>query len=60
MKVEIREQLFLTNEESQILKEAQNLLSKIYQNCLDDSRLEELTCGAQDCIVEILQKSSLG
>ena len=59
MKIEIRERLFLTKEESQILEEAQKLLSKIYQSCLDDGRMEELTCNAQDCIVEILQKSSL-
>ena len=59
MKIEIREQLFLTKEELQILEEVQNLLSEIYQKCLDGSRIEKLTIDAEDYISEILEMSSL-
>ena len=59
MQIEIREQLLLTEEEAQILEEAQNLLSKIYQLCPDGSRIEKLTIEAEDYISEILENSFL-
>ena len=59
MKIEIREQLFLTKEEFQILEEAQTLLSKIYELCPDGGRIEELAIDAEDYISEILEMSSL-
>ena len=60
MRIEISEQLFLTNEESQILEKAQNLLSEIYEICSDGGRIEELTIDAEDYISELLEMSSLG
>ena len=60
MIIGIKEQLFLTEEELQILEKAQNLLSEIYEICSDGGRIEELTIEAEDCISEILEMSSLG
>lgn len=59
MKIKISEQLFLTNEESQILEEAQTLLSKIYNLCPDSGRIENLAIEAEDYISELLEISSL-
>lgn len=59
LKIEIKEQLFLTKEELQILEKVQNLLSEIYQKCLDDGRIEKLTIEADNCISEILKNSFL-
>lgn len=60
MKIEITEELLLTEEEFQILEEAQTLLSKIYELCPDGGRIEELAIEAEDYISELLGMSSLG
>ena len=59
MIIGIKEQLFLTEEERQILQRANELVSEIFYNSVEDRELEKLASDAQDCISELLEMSSL-
>ena len=59
MIIRIKEQLFLTEEERQILQRANELVSEIFYSSGEDRELEELASDAQDCISELLKMSSL-
>ena len=57
MKIEIKEQLFLTKEELQILEKAKNLVSDIFSNSVGE--IEELTSYVEEGLIRLIDKSSL-
>ena len=58
MKIEIKEQLFLTKEEVKILQKAEELVSEILYNSADDGEIEELASDAQDSLIGLIHKYS--
>lgn len=59
MKIEIKEQLFLTKEELQILEKAKNLASDIFSNSVDEGEIEELTSYVEEGLIRLIDKSFL-
>lgn len=58
MRIEIKEQLFLTNEEVKILQKAEELVSEILYISVDDGEIEELACDAQNSLKRLIYKYS--
>ena len=60
MKIEITEELLLTEGEIQILEKAKELVSEIFCNSADDGEIEELTSYVEEGLIRLIEKSSLG
>ena len=58
MRIENREQLFLTEEEVKILQKAEELVSEILYNSADYGEIEELASDAQDSLRGLIYKYS--